>query len=257
MKFSIKNKKGLEIVGDVLIPEKSIGLIFVLHGLGGARNRVGVRDIAETFFQNQYTVVNFDVTNASGESGGRYEDATIQLHYEDLVAVIDWSKTQDWYHSPFMLAGHSLGGYAVFQYAEDFPEEVQGVFGFAATISGTLSFEARERFGPEELKKFRETGWESRVSKTTGRVLNLPFSHLEERLKHDLVKDVKNLTMPILMVVGEKDTSCPPDHQKMFFDLIPGKKELHIVFGAPHTFRISEHLDQLKEILTSWVHGLK
>ena len=34
-KFLIKNRRGLEIVGEILVSEKSIGLAFVLHGLGG------------------------------------------------------------------------------------------------------------------------------------------------------------------------------------------------------------------------------
>jgi len=34
-KFSINNRYGLNIIGSILIPENSIGLAFVLHGLGG------------------------------------------------------------------------------------------------------------------------------------------------------------------------------------------------------------------------------
>ena len=39
---------------------------------------------------------------------------------------------------------------------------------------------------------------------------------MEERLNHDLIPKVSNLSMPILIIVGSKDDSCPLEHQKYF-----------------------------------------
>ena len=254
-KFSIKNRYGLEIVGDVIIAEKSIGLAFVLHGLGGYRTQPGMQMIAQTFFENSYSVVNFDATNSTGDSGGGYEHATMQAHYEDLVDVIDWSKKQDWYMEPFVLAGHSLGGYAVARYAEDHPEVVQAVFPFALVVNGELSWKANEHSG--ELQKWKESGWRVSESKSRpGVIKRLPWSHMEERLKHDLLPHADQLTMPTLFLMGENDSSCPPDHEKILYDLVPGPKEFHVVAGAPHTFRTPEHLEQLKSILSNWIKKL-
>lgn len=255
--FKIKNRYSLKIVGDILIPQESIGLVFLLHGLGSSRKRELIQDIAKTFYNNKYIVINFDATNSTGESEGKYENATMQLHYEDLIDVILWAKSKEWYQQPFILAGHSLGGYAVLQYTEDYPKEVKSVFAFAATISGKFSFEAKEQFESEEFKKYKETGWTSRISKTTGKILNLPYSHMEERLKHDLITDVKNIKCPILMISGEKDTSCPPEHQKTFFELLSSEKEIHIIPGAPHTFKKQEDLEKMKEILNKWVQKIR
>lgn len=251
--FKIKNRYDLETIGDVLVKEKSIGIAFVLHGLGSERKRKLIQVVINTLFKNNYTVVSFDATNSTGESQGKYENATMQFHYEDLIDVISWAKDQEWYKEPFILAGHSLGGYAVIKYTEDYPKEIKAVFALAATISGKLSFEARERFESEEFKKYKETGWTSRISNTTGKILNLPWSHMEERLKHDLIKDVKNIKCPMLMISGEKDTSCPPDHQKKFFDLLSCKKEIHTIPDAPHTFKKEEDLEKMKEILNKWI----
>ncbi|HUC88735.1 MAG TPA: alpha/beta fold hydrolase [Candidatus Paceibacterota bacterium] len=256
MKFSIKNRKGLEIVGEILIPEKSIGLSFVLHGLGGFRTQNHIQIMAKTLFENNYTVVNFDATNSIGESGGKYEDATMQNHYEDLVDVITWSETQSWYKEPFVLAGHSMGGFAVAKYAEEFPRKVKGVFPYAAVFSGQDAFDAHNKFFPEEIKEWKETGWKTRIiNSKPGTEMKLPWSHMEERLKHDLIPKAKNIIMPILFVVGENDTSCPPDQQKKFYDLLSKntKKEFHIVKGAPHTFKEEGHLRELKEIFNNWL----
>ena len=258
-KFLIKNRKGLEIIGDLLVPENPKGLAFTLHGLGGFKEQVHIKTLVDILLENNYTVVNFDATNSIGESAGKYEDATMQNHYEDLVDVINWSKIQTWYKEPFVIVGHSLGGFAVAKYAEEFPKEIKGVFPYAAVYSGEDSFEASGKFKPEEIKAWKETGWTHRTSTSKpGTEMKLPWSHMEERLTHNLKLKVNKITMPILFVVGENDTSCPPYQQENFYNLLPKetKKEIHIVSGAPHTFKEETHLKKLREIFNNWLKKL-
>ncbi len=258
-KFSIKNRYGLEIVGDILKPENPIGLVFVLHGLGGYKNQPSIKEIANTFYENNYSVVNFDATNSFGESGGKYEDATFQKHYEDLCDVIDWVKKQDWYKEPFALAGHSMGGYAVVRYTEEFQEKVRFTISYCGSVSGQLSLKIREKFEPEKLREWRETGWTSRVSiSKPGLLKRLPWSHMEERLNHDLLPKAGNISTPVLIIVGEKDDSCPPEIQEILLNAIPEttKKELCVVEGAPHTFRNPEHLEILRNTIDNWIRKI-
>ena len=246
MKFSIKNRKDLDIVGDLLVPQNSKNLAFVEHGHGGYKEEKHIQVTEDTLFDHGYTVVNFDATNSIGESGGKYEYSNMQAHYEDLVDVIEWAKSQNWYIEPFVLAGHSLGGYSVAQY----PEKVKGVFPFAPVVSGKLSLEAAEKFHPEETKKWKETGWRHSMSESKpGTEKNLPWSYMEEKLHHDLLPQALKLTMPVLLVVGENDESCPADQQQMLYELVPGKKEIHVIPGARHVFKTPEHLDTL------WIWG--
>lgn len=258
-KFEIKNRKGLKIIGDLLIPSNPKGLSFVLHGLGGFKEQRHMEILTKTLLNNGYITVNFDATNSIGESEGKYEDATMQNHYEDLADVINWAKTQEWYKEPFILTGHSLGGFAVAKYAEEYPNEVKAVFPYAAVYSGQDSIEAHKRFNPEELKEWEETGWKTRISNSKpGTEMKLPWSHIEERLTHDLKLKADKLTMSVLFVVGENDTSCPPDQQLAFCDLLPTetKKEIHLIAGAPHTFKEQDHLNQLQDIFNNWIKTL-
>lgn len=253
-KFSFKNRYGLEIVGYVKIPENPIGLVFEQHGLGSFKEHVGVQAVVDSFSEHNYIVVNFDSTNSVNESGGKYEDATLGKHCEDLIDVIDWAKDKFWYQEPFILSGHSLGGFSVIEYAENFPQKVKGIFAFAPTISGKFSFEANEKYSLETFKSWRDTGWNSRISNSKpGIEKRLPWSHMEERLNHDLLPGTDNLTMPVLILVGENDTSCPPEHQKVLFENLKCPKDLFIIPGAPHTFRSPEDLSELKKILNDWL----
>ena len=257
-KFLIKNRKGLEIVGVVSIPKNPTGLAFTLHGLGGFKEQPHIMVLVDALLENGYAVVNFDATNSIGESGGKYENATMKDHYEDLVDVISWAKTQEWYKEPFILAGHSLGGYAVARYAEDYPKEVKAVFPYALVVAGELSYKAAEMEDSEKLKKWKETGWQKRFSSSKpGTELQLPWSHMEERLKHDLRPNASKLTMPVLFIVGDQDKSCTSGNQKVLYDLIPSQKEMNIISGAPHTFKEPEHLAQSKVIFDKWLKKIQ
>lgn len=255
-RFEIKNRKDLKIVGDILIPNNPKGLSFTLHGLGGFKDQLHIQTLVKALIENNYIVVNFDATNSIGESEGKYEDATMQKHYEDLVDVVNWVKTQEWYKEPFIIAGHSLGGFAVAKYAEEFPNEVKAVFPDAAVYSGQDSLDAHSKFFPEELKEWEETGWKIRMSNSKpGTEMKLPWSHMEERLTHDLKIKANKITMPVLFIVGENDTSCPPYQQQAFYDLLPiqTKREIHVIKGASHTFKEQDHLNQLEDIFSNWL----
>ena len=249
-KFRIKNRKDLEIVGIVSTPKNPRGLAFTMHGLGGFKEQPHIMALMDVFLENGYVVVNFDTTDSFGESGGDYQNATVKQYYQDLEDVISWAKSQSWYKEPFFIAGHSLGGYSVTRFAQTYQKLVKGVFAFAPFISGEMSIEARNRFAPAELSQWKEIGFiDKKAESKPGLIKRLPWSHMEERLKHNLMTNVSKLTMPILIVVGEKDASIPPDHQKVFFDAIPSnKKEMFVVEVAPHTFREPEHLEKLKNI---------
>ena len=225
-----------------------------MHGLSGSKEQPHVATLADAFKESGFTVIRFDTTNTFGESGGKYEDATITSSYEDLEDVIKWSKTQDWYEGPFVLAGHSLGGICTALYAENYPKEVKALAPISTVVSGKLSFEAH---GKEEIDEWKKTGWQVSESKSKpGIIKRLPWSHMEDSLKYNHLENVGNLTMPVLLIVGENDESTPPEHQKILYEALKGEKELHIIKDAAHTFREQNHLDKIKKIFKSWISKL-
>ena len=254
-KLFIKNRKAQKIVVIVEKPEKHRGLAFVMHGLGSFKEQKHIETFATAFFENSYTVVRFDTTNTLGESDGNYEDATTTNYYEDLEDVISWAKTQPWYQEPFCLAGHSLGGICTALYAERYPGKVKALAPISTVVSGKLSFEApkHKAIYPE----WERSGWRVTQSDSKpGTTKRLKWSHVADRLKYDLLPSVAQLTMPVLMIVGDQDDSTPPEHQKILFDVLPGKKELHIIKGAPHTFKDPVHLAEIKQIFDRWINNL-
>lgn len=249
-KFFIKNRKGQKICFLLELSENQRGLAFVMHGLSGFKEQDHIKAFADAFKEKGFTVVRFDTTNTFGESDGNYEDATTTNYYEDLEDVITWAKGQKWYKEPFALAGHSLGGICIALYAENHPEEVSGLAPISTVVSGKISMETEKyRSAAEEWKR---TGWLTETG-YTGTIKKLKWSHMEDRLKYDLLPNVGKLTMPVLLIVGDKDGSTPPEHQQVLYDKLPGKKEIHIIRGAPHTFREFNHLQQIRELFEIWI----
>lgn len=252
-KLFIKNRKEQNISVLVEKSREDAPLAFVMHGLGGNKEQPHIRLSAETFLENGFTVVRFDTVHTYGESGGNPEDETVTVDFADLEDVILWAKTQPWYKQPFFLAGHSLGGMCTALYAERFPEQVAGLAPISTVVSGALSMKT-EKYSSNLLHEWEKAGMRITQSESTpGLMKRLKWSHMEDRMRYNLLAEAKKLTMPVLLIVGEFDDSTSPAHQKTFFDVLPGPKEMHVISGAPHTFREPKHLQEIKQILCNWI----
>ena len=257
MKTFIKNRDGKKVCVVVEVPEES-KLAFVMHGLGGNKDQDHIRAMADAFLESGYTVVTFDTTNTFGESDGNYEDATITNYYADLEDVIKWASQQQWYRVPFILCGHSLGGISVALYAEKHPDKVKALAPISTVVSGKLSLETSQMFpkDTEDPEQWKRDGIRITMSEDGKREKRLKWSHMEDRLKYDLMPNVNRLTMPVLMVVGSRDYRTPLVHQQILYNKLPGKKELHIIKEALHSFYEPNEQRELKQIVKSWINKL-
>lgn len=250
-RFGIKNREGLRLA--VVVEQQSApkGLAFVMHGLGGFKEQPHIRAMIGAFHDNGFDVVSFDAANTIGESGGRFENASVTNYLTDLEDVIAWAAMQPYYREPFALAGHSLGGLCTALYAEQHPERVRLLAPISTVVSGVLSLEAH---GPAELQRWKETGWREEESRSKPGVMKrLPWSHMEDRLRYDLLPGAGKLTMPVLLMVGSEDDGTPPEQQQTFHDVLPGPKQLHVIEGAPHTFRDPAHNQEIREVMGGWI----
>ncbi|HPT30090.1 MAG TPA: alpha/beta hydrolase [bacterium] len=251
-KIFIKNRKGQNISVLIEKAQDQKGLAFVMHGLGDSKDSDHIKMFAKCFLDNNYTVARFDATNTFGESDGIFEDANITNYYEDLEDVITWSKSQDFYQEPFILCGHSLGAISSAFYTENYPERVKALAPFSTVVNAELS---KQTYTKKELDNWEKTGWLTEDWGAQGKI-KLKWSYMEEKGKFDLLQKVDKLIMPILMIVGELDNCTPLKHQQVLFDKLPGRKELHVIKGSPHTFRAEKHLKEIYQILDKWIKSL-
>lgn len=256
----IKNRHGLRVFVCIDIPDTSFiqGLAFIMPGLGSQHKKPEFRACAEIMNSHGYVAVSLDPTHSFGLSDGLYEDATFTNYREDLEDVIDWARVhldsivgKTVYREPFVLIGHSLGGMSVAYIAEQYPEKIKALAPLSMTMSGALSAEAR---GKEEMGRWKEQGFQVR-QRSNGTQKILKWSHMEDRMKYNLLQDAQKISTPLLMIVGENDPVTPPRHQQLFFDAVStptDKKEIHIINGAGHELGKTDVLPTVKEIVRVW-----
>jgi len=255
-KTFIKNRKGENVSVLVEKSENQKGLAFIMHGLGGFKEQDHIAAFANAFKEKGFTVVRFDTTNTLGESGGKYEDATITNYYEDLEDVVIWAQEQEWYQEPFALSGHSLGGICTLLYSEKYPKKVLALAPISSAISGQMMLDAEPK---ERVAEWNKTGWKISPSKSRPDVikkLNWP-QFVNDSLKYNVLENADKLAMPVLLITGSEDHGTPYEHQKILYDKLSGPKEIHNINGAPHTFRLKKHLAEVKSIFLKWIDAVQ
>lgn len=253
-KQTITNRKGQRIVVLVEEAKNPKGLAIIIHGLSGNKEQSHIATFAEAFREKGYTVLRFDTTNTFGESEGEFKNATVTSYYKDLEDVTDWAKTQKWYIEPFILVGHSIGGLSSLLYAEKYPYKIKGLAPISTVISGELT---KQALSEKAFKDWQKTGWRTEKSSTspTG-IKEIPWSYMIDLLRHNGLQNANKLTMPVLLIVGDKDMGTPYKHQKLLYDKLPGRKEIHIIKNAPHTFKEQEQLEEIKHLFLTWIDTL-
>lgn len=246
-KFFIKNRDGAKISVLLEKSDKQVGLVFVIHGLGGSKEQKHIKTLAKAFREKNLTVVSFDTRHSLGASDGDYSDANPTNTCQDLEDLINWAKTEEWYSEPFILAGYSMGGGAALWYTTKYTDKVLGLALLSTVIGG---HQVLARYSPEDVRQWDESGIQVRPG--SGRELNWT-QFKQDILKYDMVSEAHKFTMPFLMIVGDQDTDTPLEDQRKLYRVVPGDKEIQVIKNASHVFSEASHLKQIEEILKNWL----
>jgi len=250
-KLFIKNRKGLKVAVIVDETENQKGLVFLMHGLLGFKEQSLLIETAKIFKENNFTTVSFDTTNGIGESDGVMEELTITGYSEDLEDVINWSKSQKFYSEPFILVGHSWGGYCVGNYAAD-NSNIESLILYSPVVSGA-SYQEIDKI-KQVLKNWKEGGireWESQSN--PGVVKRLKYQFIKDSLNHDLLKNAEKINCPVLIIRGDEDASVPLAPQETLFNKIITKKEFFIIRNGDHDLEKEENLMEIHNIINKWI----
>lgn len=251
-KIFIKNRAGKKICVLLQIKKRPKGLVFIMHGLGAYKTQPQINTFAKSFNKAGYSIVRFDTGNSFGESYGKYEDATTTQYFHDLEDVMRWSKKQKWFFKPYVMVGHSLGAGCVALYTTKHPREVKALAPISTVVSGKLSM---YKYSKQFLHQWKTEGYREEISHS-GKLKRLKWNHIVDRLKYDLLPRAKKLTMPVLMMVSNNDIRTPFKHQKLLYSKLPGRKELHIIKAAEHTFRTKAEFRQIEKIFDKWIQKI-
>ena len=246
----IKNHKNLDLVINYKLAElNSKGLVFVQHGLTGCKEQSHIKAIADSFIDNNYSVVVFDATNSVGESGISEEGVSFASHYNDLEDVIAWSGLQNWFTTPFILVGHSLGGMSVIYYTQNHLKDIRLLVPVSSAFDRNQVYELRKKEIGGNFNEWKKNGFYEKTSAVTGRTVKVPFSFLADSREVNTYDLKDNIKVKTIFIHGDCDTVIPLEHAKMFYDVLNCEKEFKIIKNCPHTMKSDENLQDLQNYL--------
>lgn len=236
----ITNRKGLKISLRLNINKGNSKLVFLEHGLGARKEYPHMQVLENVFSEFGYNVINIDATNSLNESESSNKGITTTGHYEDLVDVINWSKTQNFYKEPFALAGQSLGAISIVNYAGQYPHKVNLLIPCAFPY-----YKYEEQDLNNFAKEIIKNGYFDKVSKSTGRVLHMTTSYVEDLKRIDLTTQIEKIKADTYVLIGSKDSEKHLRNSKLLYQLLNCKKEFHLLEDIPHDLANTPHDKQL------------
>ncbi|MEJ2197230.1 MAG: alpha/beta fold hydrolase [Desulfuromonadales bacterium] len=119
-RITFPNSRGENLAARLDLPEDEVPIAYALfaHCFTCTKNIKAAVNIAAALNRERIAVLRFDFTGL-GQSEGDFADTNFTTNVADLVAAAGVMASQ--YQAPQIIIGHSLGGAAVLQAAQDIP----------------------------------------------------------------------------------------------------------------------------------------
>jgi dipeptidyl aminopeptidase/acylaminoacyl peptidase len=246
--FTLSNRRGLPLRGDVLTPENAAAggpTILVCHGFKGFKDWGMFPPLGRALADAGFTVVLF---NFSGSGIGdnlvdfteldRFAEDTISAQVDDVGDILDALEAgrlpaPQADGARIGILGHSRGGAtALIRAHED--DRIRCVVTWAA-VSHLVRWSARE------LDEWEKRGYMEFLNTRTHQRMRIHWSAVQDLQRNaqrfDLQHCVRGLHVPLLLVHGEEDLSVRLQEAR---DLLaaadPARTRLQVVPHTGHTF---------------------
>ena len=230
-------------------------LAFIQHGLASDREHPVVRTAEQALIERGYVVVRFDSRYSLGKSDGTVEKARLSTFSEDLNTVVQWASGQKFYHEPFVLAGHSLGGASVLKYAAENPDKTGLVIAVAPVVSGELWEKSCMQNMPDFCREWKKNGqYVYQDEKVYGnKKAVIPYAVVEEAKSFDILKQAKNIKSNVLLIAADKDIVIPAKDVQKLYQALTNNKSVGVVSDSGHNFDKAQNQKDLYDILTAFL----
>lgn len=252
-KVSIINKEGLKLIGHTYFQKENKNNIeewvILAHGYQGTEK--GMENIAKNIYNMGYNILTIS-HRAHEPSEGKF----ITMGEKEKDDLIEWTKFLEdeiskrkntahiYYH------GVSMGGATVCLTSQKdiLPKSVKGIISDCAYTSvwDIFTLELKKRFGLGDFPVL-ELARLVAIYKAKVDIKNI-----------DVIKNVKDSTIPIIFIHTEKDDFVPSNMSKLLFDSKEeGYKELHIFPNGNHADAQYIHKNEYYQVIKDFLHKTK
>ena len=266
--FEIEGADGGPLRGDLYAAgphPRGARAVLLCHGFRGYKDWGFIPLLASTIASQGTPVATFNMSGSgvSGPDGAftereRFRRSTYSAELDDIDRVARWLSTRlEPGDLRLGLIGHSRGGAMALLYAASHPE-VRTVVTLAAPsrigVWPDAAFESWRDHRPHIVRDFR-----ARAELELGPEIYDDITRNGAR--YDLRRAAASLTIPYLVVQGDRDRSVPLEEGQTLASWGPsGRTELAVIEGAGHSFQAGDKIrrtpPQLLEMIervSAWV----
>jgi alpha-beta hydrolase superfamily lysophospholipase len=248
----ILNRQWDELGVWIKEPENPHGVAFISHGLIATARQPEILKMRDALVSRGIKVISYDASNHQNYSDGSCDELTWASHLQDLKDVVDWAKDEGHLDNfpKYIVAGRSLGAFVSLQHAANYPEEVSQVIALSPPVTGKKTLKIFEAAFP---------GWKKdgfiTMTDIFNNIVKAPYKRTAKDLKkHNLLKFARKLTMPVLLMDGDYDSTTPHSDVEELFKAIPeGNKTFVTIPYADHYLLEPGDMELVCKTMQDWL----
>ena len=221
-------------------------LAVLCHGFLSSKNSTTNKTLTRLLNERGLATFRFDFFG-QGESDGPFEELTTTLAVHQVHAALDLVTSRG--YDRIGLVGSSFGGLVAILTAAQRRD-----IACLALKCPVVDFaeELRLTFGLEELAQWEATDTIPNIMGGTTRV-RLRYDFYEDSLGQIAYGPAEQITVPTLIVQGEKDECVPLHQSQRLYDALGGLKKLALLPEADHQFTRREDFHQMTTSISDWL----
>lgn len=238
------NASGQQLVGRLEMPAHGRPRAFALyaHCFTCGKDVRAAFDICRALAMQDIATLRFDFTGI-GESEGVFADTTFSTNVSDLLCAAEFMARD--YSAPKILVGHSLGGTAVLEAANQIKSCVA-----VATVAAPASPEHVARLLGSARQQLEQVG-EADVM-LAGRKFHFKKAFLDDLPKHECREYVRRLRKPLLIFHSPVDKTVDISNAAEIFSAALHPKSFIALNNADHLLSNQADSEYVGLIIAAW-----
>jgi pimeloyl-ACP methyl ester carboxylesterase len=238
---------GHRVSAILTVPDGRTDRIAVLcHGFLSGKNSSTNKTLTRMLTERGIATFRFDFFGHA-ESDGPFEEITTTLAIQQTVAALDLVIARG--YGRIGLVGSSFGGLVAILTAAR-----RSDIACLALKCPVVDFaeELRLTLGSDELPRWQTTDTIPNIMGGPDRV-RLRYHFYEDSLRQIAYGPAEQITVPTLIVQGEKDECVPLHQSRRLHDALRGSKKLILLPDADHQFTRGEDFHQMTTAISDWL----
>ena len=243
-KLTFKNRNGDDLAARLDLPVDGEPCAYALfaHCFTCSKDLKAVNTISRALNQAEIAVLRFDFTGL-GQSEGEFADTNFSSNIEDLLDAAAF--LEEHYQAPQILVGHSLGGAAVLQAAEQL-DSVKAV----ATIAAPAEPEHVTKLLESDRDEIEQSG-QAKVT-LAGRTFTVKKQFLDDLAETHMEHVIGKLRRPLLIFHSPTDNIVGVENARKIFLAAKHPKSYVSLDNADHLLTRASDAEYVGSVLAAW-----